>query len=88
LTDIAIKVEGLSKLYKIGKLQRRHDTLRDRIADARVFNLFKRRNGNNGNSKFVLQSAIRNSSIAGTLVLRNRGCYPLMAKGTDFNATD
>jgi hypothetical protein len=37
LTDIAIKVEGRSKLYKIGKLQRRHDTLRDRIAD-----LFKR----------------------------------------------
>lgn len=33
-----------SKLYKIGKLQR-HDTLRDRIADARLFNLFKRRNG-------------------------------------------
>ena len=46
LSDIAIKVEGLSKLYKIGKLQRRHDTLRDRIADTRLFNLFKRRNGN------------------------------------------
>jgi len=45
LSDIAIHVSGLSKLYKIGRLQRRHDTLRDRIADARGFNLFKRRNG-------------------------------------------
>jgi lipopolysaccharide transport system ATP-binding protein len=49
MSDVAIKVEGLGKRYKIGKLQRRHDTLRDRIADARVFNLFKRRNGHNGN---------------------------------------
>jgi lipopolysaccharide transport system ATP-binding protein len=65
MSDFAIKVEGLSKRYKIGKLQRRHDTLRDRIADARVFNLFKRRNGNH-NSQSELsssnsQSEIRNS---------------------------
>lgn len=33
MADLAIKVEGLSKLYKIGRL-RRHDTLRDRIAEA------------------------------------------------------
>ena len=46
MSDLAIKVEGLSKLYKIARLQRRHDTLADRIADARLFNLFKRRNGN------------------------------------------
>jgi lipopolysaccharide transport system ATP-binding protein len=45
MSDIAIKVEGLGKLYKIGRLQKRHDTLRDRIADTRLFNLFKRRNG-------------------------------------------
>src|SRR6266849_6202142 len=45
MSDLAIKVEGLGKLYKIGCLQRRHDTLRDRIADARLFSLFKRRNG-------------------------------------------
>ena len=44
MSDIAIKVEGLGKRYRIGRLQR-HDTLRDRIADARLFNLFKRRNG-------------------------------------------
>jgi ABC-type polysaccharide/polyol phosphate transport system ATPase subunit len=49
MSEVAIKVEGLGKRYKIGKLQRRHDTLRDRIADARVFNLFKRRNGNSTN---------------------------------------
>jgi lipopolysaccharide transport system ATP-binding protein len=49
LSDIAIHISGLSKLYKIGKLQRRHDTLRDRIADTRLFNLFKRRNGSASN---------------------------------------
>jgi lipopolysaccharide transport system ATP-binding protein len=46
MRDVAIRVEGLGKTYKIGKLQRRHDTLRDRISDNRLFNLFKRRNGN------------------------------------------
>jgi lipopolysaccharide transport system ATP-binding protein len=51
LSDIAIHVSGLSKLYKIGKLQRRHDTLRDRIADTRLFNLFKRRNGSEQGAK-------------------------------------
>jgi lipopolysaccharide transport system ATP-binding protein len=45
MSDITIKVEGLGKRYKIGRLQKRHDTLRDRIADTRLFNLFKRRNG-------------------------------------------
>ena len=53
MSDVAIRVEGLSKRYKIGKLQR-HDTLRDRIADACVFNLFKRRNGSNGQSPMVM----------------------------------
>jgi homopolymeric O-antigen transport system ATP-binding protein len=51
MSDVAIRVEGLGKRYKIGKLQRRHDTLRDRIADANVFNLFKRRNGNGQSAK-------------------------------------
>ena len=45
MSDLAIKVEGLGKRYKIGRAQR-HDTLRDRIGDARLFKLFKRRNGN------------------------------------------
>ncbi len=30
--DLAIKVEGISKLYHIGAKQQRHDTLRDMIA--------------------------------------------------------
>jgi lipopolysaccharide transport system ATP-binding protein len=41
--DIAIRVDGLSKLYKIGALRERHDTLRDQIA-ASVGGVF-RRNG-------------------------------------------
>lgn len=34
MSDIAIRVENLSKLYHIGKLQQRHDTLRDALASA------------------------------------------------------
>jgi lipopolysaccharide transport system ATP-binding protein len=34
LTDTAIRVENLSKLYHIGKAQKRHDTLRDAIVGA------------------------------------------------------
>ena len=34
MNDIAIRVESLSKRYRIGKLQRRHDTLRDQITEA------------------------------------------------------
>ena len=29
MSDIAIRVENLSKLYRIGKAQQRHDTLRE-----------------------------------------------------------
>ncbi len=35
MSDIAIRVENLSKLYHIGRARRRHDTLRDAIADFR-----------------------------------------------------
>ena len=31
MTDIAIHVENLSKLYRIGRAQQRHDTLRDAL---------------------------------------------------------
>ena len=34
MSDIAIRVENLSKLYHIGAAQKRHDTLRDAIVDA------------------------------------------------------
>ena len=32
MSDIAIRVENLSKLYHIGRAQQRHDTLRDALA--------------------------------------------------------
>jgi lipopolysaccharide transport system ATP-binding protein len=34
MSDIAIRVENLSKLYRIGKAQERHDTLRDALVSA------------------------------------------------------
>jgi hypothetical protein len=34
MTDAAIRVENLSKQYKIGKAQQRHDTLRDALVDS------------------------------------------------------
>ena len=36
MTDTAIRVENLSKLYHIGRAQKRHDTLRDAIAEFRL----------------------------------------------------
>jgi hypothetical protein len=38
MTDLALRVENLSKLYHIGKAQKRHDTLRDAIGDWRLEN--------------------------------------------------
>jgi lipopolysaccharide transport system ATP-binding protein len=34
MSDIAIRVENLSKLYHLGRAQQRHDTLRDALASA------------------------------------------------------
>lgn len=53
LSDIAIRVENLGKQYKIGRLQKRHDTLRDQISDFRfqIADLVKRRNGHNHQSE-------------------------------------
>jgi lipopolysaccharide transport system ATP-binding protein len=41
MSDIAIRVDNLSKLYKIGALRSKHDTLRDRINDV-LFNPLKK----------------------------------------------
>lgn len=41
MSDIAIKVENLSKKYLIGTAQQRHDTLRDLVVD-RARNIFRR----------------------------------------------
>jgi ABC-type polysaccharide/polyol phosphate transport system ATPase subunit len=51
LTDIAIRVENLSKLYHIGRAQKRHDTLRDALADVlpRIARITRNRN-NSSNS--------------------------------------
>jgi homopolymeric O-antigen transport system ATP-binding protein len=43
MSTFAIRVEGVSKLYHIGALQKRHDTLRDHLADS--FKSLFRRNG-------------------------------------------
>jgi hypothetical protein len=32
MSDIAIRVDHLSKLYHLGRAQRRHDTLRDALS--------------------------------------------------------
>jgi len=34
MSDIAIRVENLSKLYHLGRAQQRHDTLRDALVAA------------------------------------------------------
>ena len=39
MSDIALRVDNLSKLYHIGRAQQRHDTLRDALVSA-----FKRSN--------------------------------------------
>ncbi|GEM_PF-6514264 len=36
MSDIAIRVENLGKLYHIGAAQHRHDTLRDALSDFRL----------------------------------------------------
>jgi lipopolysaccharide transport system ATP-binding protein len=43
MSDFVIRAESLSKLYKIGALKQRHDTLRDQLVHS-VKSLF-RRNG-------------------------------------------
>jgi lipopolysaccharide transport system ATP-binding protein len=51
MSDIAVRVDGLSKQYRIGALQKRHDTLRDQTV-ANLKSLF-RRNGPDPQSKNV-----------------------------------
>jgi lipopolysaccharide transport system ATP-binding protein len=53
MSDIAIRVENLGKQYKIGRLQKRHDTLRDQISDVgrRILEGGKRK-VESGNSEF------------------------------------
>ncbi len=55
MSGIAIKVENLSKLYKIGARQNRYDTLRDRLVDA-FTSPFRRYKANKHNSPPALGS--------------------------------
>ena len=49
MSDIAIRVENLSKLYRIGRAQQRHDTLRDALVDflPRMTRIARKNNSSN-----------------------------------------
>ena len=52
MDDIAIRVENLSKLYRLGRAQQRHDTLRDALVGAlpRIPRISQKGNDNSSNS--------------------------------------
>jgi len=64
MNDIAIRVENLSKLYKIGALQNRHDTLRDKLTEV-VTAPFRRLSSVLDHSSSVIRhrSSVVNSSV-------------------------
>ena len=64
MSDIAIKVEGLSKLYRIGAKQERYKTLRDSIMSA-VSSPFRRLSSVLDHSSSVIRhrSSVVNSSV-------------------------
>ena len=59
MTDIAIRVEHLSKLYRIGARQERHDTLRDALVGARprIARIPQEARDNSRNSSSSLQES-------------------------------
>jgi ABC-type polysaccharide/polyol phosphate transport system ATPase subunit len=54
MTDIAIRVENLSKLYHIGRAQQRHDTLRDALVNAlpRITRISRKDNSSNSSNSW------------------------------------
>lgn len=58
MSNIAIRVEGLSKQYKIGLATRRHDTLRDQITDG-LLSIFR----SNGHSSATGQRSASSDTI-------------------------
>jgi len=66
MNDIAIRVENLSKLYKIGAQQNRHDTLRDKLTEV-VTAPFRRLSSVLDHSSSVIRhrSSVVNSSVLG-----------------------
>jgi lipopolysaccharide transport system ATP-binding protein len=66
MTDIAIRVDNLSKLYHLGALQQRHDTLRDALTGflpriARITRMQKENSLNSPNSRQASQENSLNS---------------------------
>ena len=54
MSDIAIRVENLSKLYHIGRAQQRHDTLRDALVSVlpRIPRISRKDNSNNSSNSW------------------------------------
>jgi len=64
MSNIAIRVENLSKLYHIGRAQQRHDTLRDALVNAlpRIPRISRKGKDNSSNSSNSWQKSGANSS--------------------------
>jgi lipopolysaccharide transport system ATP-binding protein len=54
MSDIAIRVDHLSKLYRIGRAQQRHDTLRDALVSAlpRIPRISRKDNSSNSSNSW------------------------------------
>ena len=72
MSDIAIKVENLSKLYRIGARQNRHDTLRDKLTEV-VTAPFRRFSSVLDHSSSVIR---HRSSVVNSSVLSHRSSVP------------
>ena len=64
MTDIAIRIENLSKLYTIGRAKQRHDTLRDALVHAlpRMTRISRKPKDNSSHSSNSWQKGKDNSS--------------------------
>jgi lipopolysaccharide transport system ATP-binding protein len=60
MSDIAIRVENLSKLYRIGRAQQRHDTLRDALVDflPRMTRIARKNNSSNSSNSWPKDDTI------------------------------
>src|SRR6266849_517208 len=67
--DIALRVENLSKQYKLGTATYRHDTLRDQLVEGAksLFRLVGRRPGNVGQRPAVSDQPVRRPPASGTI---------------------
>ena len=75
MSDIAIRVENLSKLYHIGKAQQRHDTLRDALVAAVRSPLERLRRNPQSDTIWALKGVsfeVQQGEVVG-IIARNRG---------------